>query len=515
MNTALSTLVDNLSEINKCKCEETKDKKITLKIKTVNDKKTLITSCKTCKSKESQLVSDLRKKFPSTYKLCNKNSAKFILLLRKGVYPYEYMDSMDRFDETTLPNIEKFYSKLQLKDISEKDYKHAKKVWDIFEIKTLGEYHDLYVQANTAQLSDVFESFRSLCLKEYQLDPAYFVSTPSLANEAMLKITKAKIELLTDINMVLMIEKGIRGGLTQVIKKHSIANNKYLPCYDSTKKSVYLQYLDANNLYGWAMCKKLPLNGYKWANVEEFDSDFIKNYDDNSDKGYLLEVDVEYPKELYSSHRDLPFLCEKRSKLHKEFEYKVSKEVEKAHKKVYKTFNITHEPENKLIATIQDKNKYVVCISTLKQALNHGLKLQKVHRVIEFNQSAWLKPYIDKNTALRKLAKNEFEKDFFKLMNNSVFGKMIENVRKRREIKLIVTEERRKKLVPEPDYASCTEFSDHLMVIEIRKTRVLIDKPILVGQTILDKSKELMYEFYYEYLQPKYNDKIKLLYGHR
>ena len=397
-------------------------------------------------------------------------TTKHILLLKKGVYPYEYMDSMDRFDETALPNIEKFYSKIQLKDINENDCKHAKKVWDILRIKTLGEYHDLYVQADTAQLSDVFESFRSLCLKEYQLDPAYFVSTPSLANEAMLKITKAKIELLTDINMVLMIEKGIRGGLTQVIKKHSIANNKYLPCYDSTKKSVYLQYLDANNLYGWAMCKKLPLNGYKWANVEEFDSDFIKNYDDNSDKGYLLEVDVEYPKELYSSHRDLPFLCEKRSKLHKEFEYKVSKEVEKAHKKVYKTFNITHEPENKLIATIQDKNKYVVCISTLKQALNHGLKLQKVHRVIEFNQSAWLKPYIDKNTALRKLAKNEFEKDFFKLMNNSVFGKMIENVRKRRDIKLIVTEERRKKLVSEPNYASCTTFSDHFMAVEMRKT---------------------------------------------
>ena len=288
----------------------------------------------------------------------------------------------------------------------------------------------------------------------------------------MLKITKAKIELLRDINMVLMIEKGIRGGLTQVIKKHSIANNKYLPCYDSSKKSVHLQYLDANNLYGWAMCKKLSLNGYKWANVEKSNSDFIKNYDVNSDKGYLLEVDVEYPKELHSAHRDLPFLCEKRSKLHKEIEYKVSKEVGKVHRIVYKTFNITHEPENKLTATIQDKNKYVICISTLKQALNHSLKLQKVHRVIEFNQSAWLKPYIDKNTALRKLAKNEFEKDFFKLMNNSVFGKMIENVRKRREIKLIVTEERRKKLVSEPNYASCTTFSDHLMAVEMRNTCV-------------------------------------------
>ena len=147
----------------------------------------------------------------------------------------------------------------------------------------------------------------------------------------------------------------------------------------------------------------------------------------------------------------------------------------------------------------------------MKQALKHGLKLQKVHRVIEYNQSNWLKPYIDKNTALRKVAKNEFEKDFFKLMNNSVFGKMIENVRKRREIKLIVTEERRKKLVSEPNYASCTAFSDHLMAIEIRKIRVLMDKPILVGQTILDKSKELMYQFCYEYLKPKYKVKVKLL----
>ena len=228
--------------------------------------------------------------------------------------------------------------------------------------------------------------FRSLCLKEYQLDSVYFISTHSVVFEAMLKIKNAKIELFTDMNMVPMTEKGIQGSLTQVIKKHGIANNKYLPCYENTKKNVHLQYLDANNLYGYAMRKKLPLNGYKWANAENFDSDFIKTYDDNSDKGYLPEVDVEYPKELLSTHRDLPFLHEKRYKLHKEFGHKVMKEVEKAHKKVYKTFNITHEPENKLIPTIQDKNKYVVNISSLKLASKHGLHLQKVHRVIEYNQ---------------------------------------------------------------------------------------------------------------------------------
>ena len=135
----------------------------------------------------------------------------------------------------------------------------------------------------------------------------------------------------------------------------------------------------------------------------------------------------------------------------------------------------------------------------MKQALNHGLRLTEVHRVIKYNQSNWLKPYIDKNTGFKKVAKNEFEKDFFKLMNNSVFGKMIENVRKRREIKLIVTEQSRKKLVSEPNYASCTTFSDHLMAVEMRKTRIFIDKPILIGQTILDKGQVLMYEFYYEY----------------
>ena len=159
-----------------------------------------------------------------------------------------------------------------------------------------------------------------------------------------------------------MTEKGIRSGLTQVVKKHAIANNKYLPTYDKSKKNVFSQYLDANNLYGYAMS---PLNGYKWEDVSIFTDDFIKNYDDKGDKGYLLEVDVEYPKELLSAHKDLPFFPERRFKLHKEFEHKVSKEIEKAHKKVYKTFNVTHEPKNKLIATVQDKNKYVVSISTL------------------------------------------------------------------------------------------------------------------------------------------------------
>ena len=228
------------------------------------------------------------------------------------------------------------------------------------------------------------------------------------------------------------------------------------------------------------MSKKLPLHGFLWSEkVNKYASDFIKNYDENSNLGYLLEVDINYPKYLHKLHSDLPFLSIKR---------------------------------NKLLTTLEVKKNYVIHISALKQTLNHGLVLEKVHRAIVFTQEAWLKPYNDKNTELRTNAKNEFEKEFFKLMNNSVFGKTMENVRNHRDVKLIVTEQRRNKLTSEPNYDSCKQFNDDLMAIEMKKTEVLMNKPIAVGQAILDISKTLMYEFWYDYLKPKYQDNIKLCY---
>ena len=224
------------------------------KAKDVHNKDYILIKCNTCNFKKKVVANNLIKRLPSTFKLCKGDLKKVLLSLRKGVCPYEYMDSMDKFDDTELPSIDRFYSKPQKKHISDKDYAHAKIVWNVFGMKTMGDYHNLYIQADTAQLTDVFESFRSACLKVYNLDPAYFVSTPSLAFQAMLKVTKAEIEIFTDIDMILMTEKVIRGGLTQVTKKHAVANNKYLPNYDSTKKSVFLQYLIANNLYGYAMC---------------------------------------------------------------------------------------------------------------------------------------------------------------------------------------------------------------------------------------------------------------------
>ena len=235
MGRGKTTLDDNLSDLAVYKCGPDDEKDIITKGKELKGKDYVLIKCNTCDFKKRVKASNLIKIFPSTSKLCKGNLKKFLLSLRKGVYPYEYMDSLDKFDETELPSIDKFYSKLQKNHINDKDYAHAKKVWCVFGIKTLVVYHNLYVQADTAQVSDVFEIFRSTCLKVYNLDPVYFVSTSSLAFQAMLKVTRAEIETFTDIDMILMTEKGIREGLTQVVKKHAIANNKYLPDYDSTK----------------------------------------------------------------------------------------------------------------------------------------------------------------------------------------------------------------------------------------------------------------------------------------
>ena len=201
--------------------------------------------------------------------------------------------------------------------------------------------------------------------------------------------------------------------------------------------------------------------------------------------GYFFEVDIEYPKELFNKHQDLPFLPN-REKINK---------VEKL-----------------LVTSIEDKEKYVIHISVLKQALNHGLVLKNVYRVIEFRQEAWLKPYADMNTKLRTEAKNDFEKDFFKLMNNSVFGKTMENVRNHRDIKLVTTDERRNKLMSEPNYHKTKYFSENLLAIEMRKTKIKMNKPVYLGQAILDIRKTLMYEFEYDYIKRKYQEKARLCY---
>ena len=203
----------------------------------------------------------------------------------KGVYPYEYMDKWERFEETVLPAKDVFYSRLNMEGISDKDYEHAQRVWDIITPEednqvTLGDYHDVYLTTDVLLLADVFENFRDTCLQYYKLDPAHFYTAPGLAWQAALKYTGIRLELLTDIEMLLMFEEGIRGGITQAVYRYAEANNKYMgDLYNPNEESSYLQYLDANNLYGWAMSQYLPTGGFKWVdNVDIFTTNMIKNW---------------------------------------------------------------------------------------------------------------------------------------------------------------------------------------------------------------------------------------------
>ena len=233
------------------------------------------------------------------------------------------------------------------------------------------------------------------------------------------------------------------------------------------------------------MSKKLPVRGFKWLdNLSMFTEELIKKYDENVDKRYILEVHVEYPEKLRSVHSDLPFLPE-RMKINK---------------------------CEKLVCNTGNKENYVIHIVSLKQALNYGLILKRVHKVIEFEQEVWLKPYIMMNKELRMQAKNDFQKDFFKLMNNSVFGKTVENVRNYRDIKIVTTDKRQTILASEPNYHSTKYISKDLLIMEMKKAEVKMNKPIYLGQAILDLSKTLMYEFWYDYIKPMYGDKANLCY---
>ena len=207
------------------------------------------------------------------------------------------MESWEKFDETTLPPKEVFHSNLNLEDISNEDYAHAQKVWDVCEIKNLGGYHNLYAKSDTLLLADVFENFRNKCLEIYELDPIYFVSAPGLAWQACLKKTGVKLELITDYDMLLMTEKVIRGEVCQTTQRYAKANNEYIKNYNKNNESSYIEYLDANNLHGWAISQKLPAKGFKWVkqkNISKFNEDFIKWYDEDCNKEYFLELDVEY-----------------------------------------------------------------------------------------------------------------------------------------------------------------------------------------------------------------------------
>ena len=274
-------------------------------------------------------------------------------------------------------------------------------MWKVFNCQTFRDYHNIYNIADELILADVFENFRDVCNENYGIDPAHHYTAPGLAWDAALKKTKIELKLLSDYDMLLMIKKGTRGGISMISNRYGVPNNVYMnEMYDKSKESTYIQYLNANNLYGWAMSKPLPTHGFEWMSESE-----LENW---KSMPCLLEVDLDYPENLHDTHSDYPLAPERM----------IINRVEK------------------LVPNLNNKKNYVIHYENLKMYERLGLIPTKIHRGIKFEERPWLKEYIDLNTNLRTKAKSDFEKDFFKLMNNSVFRKTMENIAKASECKI-------------------------------------------------------------------------------
>jgi len=267
------------------------------------------------------------------------------------VHPYDYVNCMDKLSERSLPPKDKFYSRLNDEDVTDDDYyNHAKTVWREFGMKTLRDYLKLYNITDVLLLADVFENFRDVCLEHYKLDPAWYYTAPSLSWDAMMKTTKIKLELLSDVDMLRMVQQGIRGGMTAVPKRYAEANNKYMgDNYDTNKSSKYILYLDVNALYSWAMTNRLPTDGFEWMTEKELN---------NRNISCILEVDLDYPEELHDLHNEYPLAPE--------------------------NIKVGDVKIEKLVPNLRPKEKYMIHSETLKLYESLGLKITKIHRGISF-----------------------------------------------------------------------------------------------------------------------------------
>ena len=455
------------------------------------------------------LVQNLLKGGDDNFKLLRHlygDDEQFQLLLRKGVYPYEYMDGPERMRETCLPPKQAFFSRLSDSDISDTDYHHAQNIWSKFRMHNMQQYHDLYLTTDVILLADVFEGFRKMSLNYYGLDPCHYFSAPGLSMDACLRMTGVSLELLTDPDQHLFVEEGLRGGVSMISHRFAAANNKYIPdTFDPSADTSYIMYLDCNNLYGFAMSEPLPKGKFRFLTNEEIDGFDITSKDDDDDLGYILEVDLDYPSHLHSSQNDYPLAPQKLPITPDMLSPYALNICENIGKKV----GISAE---KLVPNLLDKKNYTLHYRNLKYYLKMGLKLTKIHKILEFQQSRWLKPYIDFNTSKRQVAKSSFEKDLFKLMNNSVFGKTCERKRKHMDIRVVTSAIKAKRYIARPTFQSFQIINDEVTAIKLIKADVYLNKPLYIGMCILDISKLQMYQFHYDHILSLYGERAKLLF---
>ena len=406
---------------------------------------------------------------------------KWKFLTKKLAYPYEYFNSIDDYKKP-VDSLEKkdFFSKLKNKYPDDEEIERTREIIKIFGIKNGEELTEIYLKSDVLLLACVFEKFIKVSINEFKINPLYCVSLPGYTWQCGLKYTRINLQTLQDKGMILLLENNIRGGIS------SVMGDRYIKSDDNKK----ILYIDANNLYGHSMSEPLPYDEIKFdKNVELED---ILNTPDDSDIGYFVEVDLIYPDNIKNKTKNLPF-APVNKKINPDNYNDYMKEIKPD----------TYIQTSKLICDWSDKKNYLIHYRMLKFYVRHGMIVDKVHEIISFKQSRWLERYINFNTQKRIQAVNDFEKDFYKLLNNAFYGKTMENVRNRLKIKFVKKDDYSEKIKQQSkltfngihkSYENCDSYTH-------KQNEVLMDKPIYLGFTVLELSKLHMYETYYDKLQ--------------
>lgn len=408
---------------------------------------------------------------------------------RKGIMPYDFMDSFEKLKVTQFPTIGDFYSELNDTDATPEQYESAQLAWKSFNCSSMEEYLMLYLKIDVLLLSDVCMNFQRKMHSIFKLWPLKYVSLPSYTLDAMLRYTKVEIELPTDCTMSDFILSSIRGGMCFANGRYEKANNKYLD-NRSDGPEKYLIFWDVCNLYGLSSTMKMPLNSYEWINnINNVDD--LKAISNNSHFGYLVEADLHYPTNIHQRHDEFPFFAEH--------------------------MRPPGSNQSKLLLTLYDKERYISHIDLLMYGLKNGVVLKKIHRVLKFHHSQWLKPYIDLCTEQRIKASSTFEASIFKLCVNAIYGKMCEQVKNRVIVKIRRSfgeyRNSARDLIASPFFKRYYIIDENFVLIEMGQTKVKMNRPNIVATCILEHSKYYVYSFHYSYIKKKFGDCAYLNYS--
>ncbi len=412
---------------------------------------------------------------------------EFNLLNKKLAYPYEKYKSPEEFMESARElKDEDFYTTLKQGTPDKKEIKRTMDIINHFSIQNGKQLTELYLKTDVLLLADVFENFVNISVNEFGINPLYCVSLPGYTWHCGLKYTEIELEYIKNPDMLLCIENNIRGGIS------SVMGDRYVKSNEQTK----ILYLDANNLYGWAMSQNMPYKDFEF--VVDVSIDKILSTSDDSHVGYFVECDLKYPNSIKFKTKNFPLAPVKRK-----VDYQELSDYQK------ELYGKSYIPQEKLICDWKDKKNYLVHYRMLKFYVKMGMEVEKVHRVIRFKQKLWLKEYIDYNTNKRSEAITDFEKDFFKLLNNAFYGKTMENVRGRVNIDMIENDKNEEiiKRQSKLTFKTIPKNFGNFSIFYYSKNQIKFDKPIYLGFTVLELSKLLMYQFYYDVLQPYFGEK--------